>query len=235
MKSENSIRLNKFIANSGICSRREADKFIEAGVITVNGKKVSLGYRVTITDIVKFNDQKILREKSIYILLNKPKKLAIDAIRREKNSAMRLISSVCKEKVFPVDKLNQSESGLLIFTNDQVLAKKITNKNQKIKSVYQVTLNKEISNEDVLNLKKGIDINGKKYRLTSISFLSKRYELGVEQNQGGIKILKLLFKKLNYDIISLDRVLLAGVTKKKLPRNKFRYLTQEEINILKRL
>jgi 23S rRNA pseudouridine2605 synthase len=235
LKSENSIRLNKFIANSGICSRREADKFIEAGVITVNGKKVSLGYRVAITDIVKFNDQKILREKSIYILLNKPKKLDIDAIRREKNSAMRLISSVCKEKVFPVDKLNQSESGLLIFTNDQVLAKKITNKNQKIKSVYQVTLNKEISSEDVLNLKKGIDINGKKYRLTSISFLTKRYELGVEQNQGGIKILKLLFKKLNYDIISLDRVLLAGITKKKLPRNKFRYLTQEEINILKRL
>lgn len=235
MKSENSIRLNKFIANSGICSRREADKFIEAGVITVNGKKVSLGYRVAITDIVKFNDQKILREKSTYILLNKPKKLAIDTIHREKKSAMKLILSACKEKVFPVDKLNQSESGLLIFTNDQVLAKKITNKNQKIKSVYQVTLNKEISSEDILNLKKGIDINGKKHRLTSISFLKKRYELGVEQNQGGIKILKLLFKKLNYDIISLDRVLLAGITKKKLPRNKFRNLTQEEINILKRL
>ena len=201
MKSENSIRLNKFIANSGICSRREADKFIEAGIITVNGKKAAIGSKIKKTDIIKFNDQKIVSEKLTYILLNKPKKLALNTERRTKQSAMTLISSVCKEKVFPIDKLNQSESGLIIFTNDHILSKKITNKNQKIKSIYQVTLNKEISAEDVLNLKKGIDINGKKYKLTSISFLKKRYELGIEQSQGGIKILKLIFKKLNYDIV----------------------------------
>ena len=235
MKSENSIRLNKFIANSGICSRREADKFIEAGIITVNGKKAAIGSKIKKTDIIKFNDQKIVSEKLTYILLNKPKKLALNTERRTKKSAMTLISSACKEKVFPIDKLNQSESGLIIFTNDHILAKKITNKNQKIKSIYQITLNKEISADDILNLKKGIDINGKKHKLTSISFLKKRYELGIEQSQGGIKILKLLFKKLNYDIIYLDRVLLAGITKKNLPRNKFRSLTQEEINILKRL
>lgn len=235
MKTEKPIRLNKFISNAGICSRRDADKFIEAGIITVNGKKVAVGSKIKNTDVIKFNDQKIKSEKSTYILLNKPKKIALNAISKEKKSNNKIFDFAHREKVFPTDKLNHTESGLLIFTNDQLLAKKITNKNQKIKSVYQITLNKEISNEDIKTLKNGIDINGGKHKLTSVSFLNKKNELGIEQNRGGIKILKLLFKKLNYNIVSLDRVLLAGITKKNLPRKKHRFLTEEEINILKRL
>ncbi len=235
MKAEKSTRLNKFISNAGICSRREADKFIEAGIITVNGKKVAVGTKITSSDQIKFNDQKIKSEISKYILLNKPKKIALNVINKEKKISNNIFEFAQREKVFPTDKLNHSESGLLIFTNDQLLAKKITNKNQKIKSVYQIMLNKKISNEDINTLKKGIDINGKKHKLTSISFLNKKNELGIEQNRGGIKILKLLFKKLNYNIVCLDRVLLAGITKKNLPRKKHRFLTEEEINILKRL
>ena len=170
------IRLNKLIANTGICSRREADKFIAAGVITVNGLGITeLGYKVNSSDIVKFNGQKLKSENLKYVLLNKPKNYSGRINSGTKTtSVMNLISSACKEKVFPVDKLNKLETGLLIFTNDSALAKKIRNKNQKIKSIYQITLDKHLNQEDLLKIREGVFIDKKKNNLNSISYIKNR-------------------------------------------------------------
>ena len=233
------IRLNKFISNIGICSRRDADKFIEAGVITVNGIGVTeMGYKVSPYDVVKFNGKKIKSETLRYVLLNKPKNYSV----RIKNSAkiisvMNLIASACKEKIYPVDKLNKSETGLLIFTNDATLAKKIGSKNQKIKSVYQITLDRNLNKEDLDKIKKGVFANGIKNTFDSISYIRNKAknEVGIEHSKGGVKYLKEIFEILNYRITKLDRVFLGGLTKKNLPRKHYRHLSEDEINILKRL
>ena len=237
--SENMIRLNKFIANAGICSRREADKFIEAGVVTVNGIGVTeMGYKVIPTDIVKFNGQKLNSDTPRYILLNKPKNYSgrVDSASKT-TSVMQLIQKACKERIYPIDKLNKMETGLLLFTNDTDLAKKITSIRQKIKAIYQLTLDKNLSQPHLENIREGIFINGRKVLLDSIAYLNgkDKNELGVENSIGGIKLIKQLFEKKGYKIIKLDRVFLGGLTKKYLPRKHYRHLSNEEINILKRL
>ena len=233
------IRLNKFIANTGICSRREADKFIEAGVITVNGLGITeLGYKVSSSDTIKFNGQKLKSENLKYVLLNKPKNYSGRINSGTKTtSVMNLISSACKEKIFPVDKLTKLETGLLIFTNDTALAKKIRNKNQIIKSIYQITLDKHLNQKDLLKIRAGVFIDKKKNALNSISYIKNKpkNEIGIEHNRGGIKYIKEIFQKLNYQITKLDRVFFGGLTKKNLPRKHYRHLNQDEINILKRL
>jgi len=237
--SENTIRLNKFIANAGICSRREADKFIEAGVVTVNGIGVTeMGCKVSPTDIVKFNGQKLNSDTPRYILLNKPKNYSgrVDSSSRT-TSVMQLIQKACKERIYPIDKLNKMETGLLLFTNDTDLAKKITSSRQKIKAIYQLTLDKSLSQPHLENIREGIFVNGRKVLLDSIAYLNgkDKNELGVENGIGGIKLVKQLFEKIGYKIIKLDRVFLGGLTKKDLPRKHYRHLSNEEVNILKRL
>lgn len=238
-KEDGKIRLNKFIANSGICSRREADQFIEAGVITVNGIGITeMGYRISPTDEVKFNNQKIKTDTLRYFLLNKPKNYSgrIES-GTQTSSVMSLISSACKERIYPIDKLNKSETGLLLFTNDTELAKKISDKRQKIKAIYQITLDKNLSQIDLEKIREGIFINSKLNTFDSISYIQNKdkNQLGIEHNKGGIKYVKMIFETLNYQIIKLDRVFIGGLTKKNLPRKYFRELTKEEINILKRL
>ena len=233
------IRLNKFISNAGICSRREADKFIEAGLVTVNGIAITeMGHKIKPTDLVKFNSQKLKSEKLRYVLLNKPKNYSgrIDK-KTQTNSVMDLISSACKEQIYPIDKLNKSETGLLIFTNDTSLSKKISSKNQKNKSIYQITLDKNLPQKDLEKIRKGILINGKKNTFDSISYIKNKpkNEIGIEHSKGGIKYLKEIFQKLNYRLTKLDRVFLCGLTKKNLPRKHYRHLSKDEINILKRL
>ena len=233
------IRLNKFIANAGICSRREADKFIEAGVITVNGVGVTkMGFRVSPTDEVKFNGQRLKGDTPRYVLLNKPKNYSvrIDSATRAV-SVMQLIKPACKEIIYPVDKLNKSETGLLLFTNDTDLAKKLAKTKKNIKEIYQITLDKNLSQIHLENIREGIFINGRTVKLDLISYINgkDKNELGVENSNGGIKLVKQLFEKLGYRTIKLDRVFLGGLTKKDLPRKHFRHLTQEEINILRRL
>jgi 23S rRNA pseudouridine2605 synthase len=233
------IRLNKFISNAGMCSRREADKFIEAGVVTVNGIGITeMGHRVSTDDIVKFNGQKIKSETLRYVLLNKPKNYSgrIDS-GTQTISVMSLISSACKEQIFPIDKLNKSETGLLIFTNDTTMAKKIGSKNKIIKSIYQLTLNKNLSQNDLEKIREGVFMNGKKNTFNSISYIlnKPKNEVGIEHNRGGTKYIKEIFEKLNYKTTKLDRVFFGGLTKKNLPRKHFRNLSQDEINILKRL
>lgn len=233
------VRLNKFISNSGICSRRDADKFIEAGVITVNGIGITqMGYRVSSNDIVKFNSQEIKSEKLQYVLLNKPKNISSRLDNKtQKISVMNLISSACKEQIFPIEKLNNSETGLLIFTNDHNLAKKLNNKKKIIKSVYQITLDKKLTQIDLKKIQSGIHIHGKLYTFNSISYIKNKEKntVGVEHNKGGIKYIKDVFEKHNYKILILDRVFFGGLTKKNLPRTHFRHLSEGEINVLKRL
>ncbi len=233
------IRLNKFISNIGVCSRREADKFIEAGVVTVNGIGITeMGYKVSPTDVVKFNGQQLKSETLRYVLLNKPKNYSgrIDS-GTQTTSVMSLISSSCKERIYPIDKLNKSETGLLLFTNDTTLAKKLGSRNQVIKSIYQITLNKNLSQTDLEKIREGVFINGKKNTFDSISYIQNKpkNEIGIEHSRGGVKYLKNLFEKLNYRTTKLDRVFFGGLTKKNLPRKHYRNLSENEINILKRL
>ena len=233
------MRLNKFIANAGICSRREADKFIEAGVVTVNGVGVTeMGLRVSKTDEIKFNGQRLKSDTPRYVLLNKPKNYSgrVDSA-SSTTSVMQLINSACKERIFPVDKLNKTETGLLLFTNDTDLAKKLGASKKNIKEIYQITLDKNLSQVHLENIREGVFMNGKTIKLDSISYISgkDKNELGIENSNGGIKLVKALFEKLNYKVIKLDRVFLGGLTKKDLPRKHYRHLTQDELNILRRL
>tara|TARA_B110000196_G_scaffold313844_1_gene321107 strand:- start:530 stop:1339 length:810 start_codon:yes stop_codon:yes gene_type:complete len=238
--NDGKIRLNKFISNAGICSRREADKFIEAGVVTVNGIGITeMGYRVNPTDVIKFNNQKLKSETLRYVLLNKPKNYSgrINS-GTQTTSVMSLISSACKEQIFPIDKLNKSETGLLIFTNDTALAKKLGNRNQKIKSIYQITLDKNLNQIDLEKIRDdGVFINGKTNTFDSISYIQnkEKNQLGVEHSRGGTKYVKDVFEKVKYSTTKLDRVFFGGLTKKNLPRKHYRHLSQDEINILKRL
>ena len=211
------MRLNKFIANAGICSRREADKFIEAGVGSVNGEGVTeMGLRVSPTDKVKFNGQRLKSETPRYILLNKPKNYSgrIES-GTQTTSVMSLVAPACKERVVPIDKLNKNDTGLLLFTNDTNLAKKLSNKSQSIKSIYQLTLDKSLIQNDLDNIKEGIFMNGRTHTFDSISYIKNKdkNEIGIEHNRGGIKYLKGIFEKLNYGITRLDRVFFGGLTK----------------------
>ena len=238
-KDNGKIRLNKFIANAGICSRRDADKFIEAGVVTVNGVGVTeMGYRVSTTDTVKFNDQTLKSETLRYVLLNKPKNYSgrIDS-GTQTTSVMSLISNSCKERIYPIDKLNKSETGLLIFTNDTDLAKKLASRNQVIKSIYQITLDKNLTQNDLEKIREGVFMNGKTNTFDSISYIinKEKKELGIEHRKGGTKYVKDIFERLNYRITKIDRVFFGGLTKKNLPRKHHRHLSQDEINILRRL
>ena len=233
------MRLNKFIANTGICSRREADKFIEAGVVSVNGIGITeMGYRISPSDTVKFNGQTLRSENLRYVLLNTPKNYSGRINSGSQTiSVMNLISTACKERIYPIDKLNKSETGLLIFTNDTALVKKLASRNQIIKSIYQITLDKNLTQIDFKKIKAGLFMHGKLHTVNSISYIKNKEKntIGVEHNKGGIKYIKDIFEKHNYKILTLDRVFFGGLTKKNLPRKHYRHLSEDEINLLKRL
>ena len=235
LNSNLAIRLNKFIANSGVCSRREADIFIKAGVVTVNGKGVTkMGAKINENDIVKFNGETITTKKQIYILLNKPKNY-YDEVKL--NNARKNIYSLIKENknLFPVDKMKYYYTGLLLLTNDIDLKNKLSNKKKKIKSIYQILIDKDLKENDLQSIRKGVMINNKKIVLKSIQYIDNKNEIGIEHNNGGIEIIIKLLEKFNYKILKLDRVFWAGLTKKNLPRKKYRELTESEVNILKRI
>lgn len=235
LNSNIAIRLNKFIANSGVCSRREADIFIKAGVVTVNGKGVTkMGAKINENDIVKFNGETITTKKQIYILLNKPKNY-YDEVKL--NNARKNIYSLIKENknLFPVDKMKSYYTGLLLLTNDIDLKNKLSNKKKKIKSIYQILIDKDLKENDLQSIRKGVMINNKKIVLKSIQYIDNKNEIGIEHNNGGIEIIIKLLEKFNYKILKLDRVFWAGLTKKNLPRKKYRALNESEVNILKRI
>tara|TARA_B100001113_G_C20963498_1_gene558477 strand:+ start:84 stop:875 length:792 start_codon:yes stop_codon:yes gene_type:complete len=237
--TKSSIRLNKFIAKAGICSRREADQLISAGVITVNGISITeMGYRVNPNDDIRFNGQRLKSDRLRYVLLNKPKNYSG---RTHSNTStqtvIQLTKRACKETILPIDRLNKLDTGLLLLTNDQDLTKKLNNPNKKIKTIFHVILNKPLEKNNLENIKKGIVINNKKTKIHAISYINgkKKNEIGIENYKISVKIIRTLFEKTGYSVIKIDRVSLAGLTKKDLPRKHFRHLSQEEINILNRI
>lgn len=237
-KNNEQIRLNKYIAQAGICSRREADKLIEAGAVKVNGQIITtLGFKVKPTDVVEVEGQTIKNEKKVYILLNKPKDyITSTKDPQNRKTVMELIKNACKERVFPVGRLDRQTTGLLLFTNDGQLADKLMHPKSRIPKLYHVTLDRNFSGNDFQKLLNGIELQDGFIQPDNLSYvMGKKNELGIQIHSGKNRIIRRIFEYLGYKIKKLDRVMYAGLTKKNLPRGKWRFLTQKEINYLKML
>lgn len=227
------IRLNKYIANSGVCSRRDADMYIAAGNVTVNGKSITeMGYRVKLEDDVRFDGRRLNPEKPEYILLNKPAGFFVTGNPdKGGRTVMELISKVTTSKVSPVGKLDNQAKGLLLFTNDGTLAKKLAKPKNGIRQIYHVTLNKNLSKEDLENISNGVYLEGSKVIISNVSFIDDRphNEIGIELKSIKEHIVTRIFKSLGYEVESLDRVVFGGLTKKDLSRGRSRNLTEQEV------
>jgi 23S rRNA pseudouridine2605 synthase len=236
-KNDGTIRLNKYIANAGICSRREADTLIESGAVSVNGKIVTeLGTKVTRDDKVQFGGETLNLEKKVYLLLNKPKGYitTVDDP-QERNTVMMLIKDACKERVYPVGRLDRNTSGLLLFTNDGDIAKKLTHPGHKVRKVYHVELDKALSKSDMMRLSEGIELEDGMMAVDEIAYTgaeNNKKNIGVVVHSGKNRVVRRLFEALEYDVVKLDRVAFANLTKKDLPRGRWRMLDEKEINLL---
>ncbi len=237
---EGLIRLNKFLADAGICSRREADKLIESGVIKVNGKTVTkLGTKVSRSDKVMYGDQTLKAEKLQYVLLNKPKDyITTSDDPQNRKTVMMLVKNACKERIYPVGRLDRNTTGLLLFTNDGDLAKKLTHPKHNVKKLYHVVLDKPLSKAHMLQIASGLKLDDGLIIPDKIAYdrsADNKNEIGIEIHSGKNRIVRRIFEHLGYKVIKLDRVMFAGLTKKDLPRGKWRFLTEKEINMLKML
>jgi 23S rRNA pseudouridine2605 synthase len=231
------VRLNKYIAAAGICSRREADQLISAGLITVNGKSVTvLGSKVNPDDEVRYNGQRIRTERKVYLLLNKPKDYVTTTDDpKERKTVMLLIRNACSERVYPVGRLDRNTTGVLLFTNDGELAKKMTHPSSNKKKIYHVFLNKAISAGDMKKLAEGVTLEDGFIQPDALSYASSenKRELGLELHSGKNRIVRRMFEALGYRVEKLDRVYFGGLTKKNLTRGKWRLLTEKEVSMLK--
>ena len=230
------IRLNKYIANAGVCSRREADTLIEAGAIYVNGVVVTeLGFKVKPTDEVRFGDTILQRERPVYLLLNKPKDYITTMDDEfDRKHVMQLVKGACKERIYPVGRLDRDTTGLLLFTNDGEMTKKLTHPRSNVYKIYHVTLNKNLTHADLQQIADGVELDDGQMAVDEISYVGDhKDEVGVTIHSGRNRIVRRLFEKLGYEVVKLDRVVFAGLTKKDLPRGSWRFLTQEEVNYLK--
>jgi 23S rRNA pseudouridine2605 synthase len=232
------MRLNKYIANSGICSRREADKLIEAGAVSVNGQIVTeLGTKVGPGDKIQYGDQTINREKPRYILLNKPKGYITTVDDPEKRkTVMTLVAGACKERVYPVGRLDRNTTGLLLFTNDGMIAKKLTHPRYGIKKIYHVEIDKNLSRVDFVKIQEGFKLDDEMITVDSIEYIGDgkdKKQIGLELHSGQNRIVRRIFEHFEYKVVRLDRVYYAGLTKKNLPRGHWRLLEEQEINMLK--
>ncbi|KAF0204321.1 MAG: hypothetical protein FD170_226 [Bacteroidetes bacterium] len=234
---DGTIRLNKFIANSGICSRREADHLIESGAVSINGKVVTeLGTKITRDDKVQFGGETLNIEKKVYLLLNKPKGYitTVDDP-QDRNTVMMLVKDACKERIYPVGRLDRNTSGLLLFTNDGETAKKLTHPGHKVRKVYHVELNKGLSKPDMMQLTEGIELEDGIMTVDEIAYTGSgddKKNIGVVIHSGRNRVVRRLFEALEYEVIKLDRVAFANLTKKDLPRGRWRMLEQSEVNML---
>lgn len=227
------IRLNKFISNSGICSRREADTYIEHGSVTVNGNLVTeMGYKVQTNDDVRFDGSSITPEKKKYILLNKPKNyITTMDDERGRKTVMELVSNAANERIYPVGRLDRMTTGLLLFTNDGEIAKKLTHPKHDVKKLYHASLDKKLDLKDLQKLRGDVVIEGKKVFIDAISYVEgqTKTEIGIEIHSGRNRIVRKIFEHVGYKVVKLDRVLFAGLTKKNLPRGRWRDLTNQEL------
>ena len=232
------IRLNKFIANSGICSRREADEFITAGLVSVNGEVVTtLGTKVKPTDDIRYNGTRMKNERMVYVLLNKPKDyITTTDDPHQRKTVMELVASACKERIYPVGRLDRNTTGLLLFTNDGELADKLTHPSTNIKKVYMVELNKNLKPGDMQTIARGLELEDGFMQVDDIAFdeaaNSKRI-VGVTLHSGRNRIVRRIFEHLGYMVVKLDRTYYAGLTKRDLPRGRYRHLDEMEITMLK--
>lgn len=236
--SEDAIRLNRYVANAGICSRREADVLIATGVVTVNGKIITeMGYKVNPTDVVAYGGVPIKNENKKYLLLNKPKDYITTMDDPEaRRTVMELIRKACKERLYPVGRLDRNTTGVLLFTNDGDMTAKLTHPKFDVRKVYHVTLDKKMSTEDYRTLNEGVELSDGFIKPDAVEFVgASKFELGVEIHSGKNRIVRRMFEHLGYEVIKLDRVAFAGLTKKDLPRGKHRFLTEKEISFLKML
>ncbi len=231
------IRLNKFLANAGICSRREADEYIQQGLVKVNGQVVTeLGTKITHSDTVEYNGKAVALESKCYILLNKPKDCVTTSDDPNgRTTVMDIIKGACEERVYPVGRLDRNTTGVLLLTNDGDLASKLTHPKYVKKKIYHVWTDKDISEDDMQRIADGIELDDGPIHADAISYATDtdRNQAGIEIHSGRNRIVRRIFESLGYHVTKLDRVYFAGLTKKNLPRGRWRYLTQEEVNFLK--
>ena len=230
------IRLNKFLANSGVCSRREADDFIQAGVVRVNGQVVTeLGTKVMRTDSVLFHDQLITPEKKVYVLLNKPKDTVTTSDDpQNRKTVMDLVKDACKERIYPVGRLDRNTTGVLLLTNDGELASKLTHPQYLKKKIYHVFLDKNVSAADMHQIAEGIELEDGPIKADAIEYADEKdkKQVGIEIHSGRNRIVRRIFEHLGYKVMKLDRVYFAGLTKKNVRRGDWRFLTEAEVNML---
>ena len=236
-KNDGTIRLNRFIANSGMCSRREADTYIATGCVTVNGEIVSeMGFKVRMGDSVSFNGKLLSIEKKVYVLLNKPKGFVttVEDPHADK-TVMDLVKNACYERIYPVGRLDKNTTGLLLFTNDGDLTKRLTHPKYNRKKIYHVHLDQKVSKMHLDEIVNGVTLEDGFVAADSVSYADEedKKQVGIEIHSGKNKIVRRIFEHLGYKVVRLDRVYFCGLTKKNLPRGKWRFLTQEEVNMLK--
>ena len=231
------IRLNKFLANAGVCSRREADTYIQAGVVKVNDQIITeLGTKISRLDTVLFHDQPVKIESKVYILLNKPKNCVTTTDDpQERLTVMKLVKSACDERIYPIGRLDRNTTGVLLLTNDGHLAAKLTHPSFKKKKIYHVWLDKEVAMEDMEKIANGIELEDGEIHADAISYVNEeaKDQVGIEIHSGRNRIVRRMFEALGYRVTKLDRVYFAGLTKKNLPRGKWRYLNEMEVNTLR--
>jgi 23S rRNA pseudouridine2605 synthase len=231
------VRLNKFMANAGICSRREADELIQQGLVKVNGNVVTeLGSKIKRDDVVEYNDKVVTLENKCYILLNKPKDCVTTSDDPDgRLTVMDIVKNACKERIYPVGRLDRNTTGVLLLTNDGDLASKLTHPKYVKKKIYQVWTDKDIAEDDMQQLADGIELEDGPIHADAISYVNDhdKNQAGIEIHSGRNRIVRRMFESLGYRVTKLDRVYFAGLTKKNLPRGRWRYLTQEEVNFLK--
>ena len=236
-KEPGSMRLNRYIANAGLCSRREADTYIATGCVTVNGKIVSeMGYQVLPGESVSFNGKIISAEKKVYVLLNKPKGYVttLEDPHADK-TVMELIANACPERIYPVGRLDKSTTGLLLFTNDGDMTKRLTHPKYNRKKIYHAYLDQKVSKNHLQEIVDGVNLEDGFVAADSVSYVSEddKKQVGIEIHSGKNKIVRRIFEHLGYKVEKLDRVYFCGLTKKDLPRGRWRFLTEEEVNLLK--
>jgi 23S rRNA pseudouridine2605 synthase len=232
------LRLNRFIANSGVCSRRDADEHIKNGLITVNGKTVTdMGTKVSYDDDVRFKNKKLSAEKKVYILMNKPKDYVTTVEDpHAEHTVLELIGDSCSERVYPVGRLDKATTGVLLLTNDGDLAGKLTHPKYKRRKIYHVFLDKPVTRNDLFKLTEGIELDGMTIVADAVSYADPddKTQIGIELHSGQNRVIRRMFESMGYKVKKLDRVYFAGLTKKNVQRGKWRYLNDKEISMLKR-
>ncbi|MCB0790424.1 MAG: rRNA pseudouridine synthase [Flavobacteriales bacterium] len=232
------VRLNRYLSQSGVCSRREADDLIQAGVVQVNGKVVTeLGTKVGPGDVVVYGGQRLSMERKRYVLLNKPKDfITTTDDPRDRRTVMNLVGHACPERIYPVGRLDRNTTGVLLLTNDGDLAKRLTHPRHGVEKLYHVFLNRSVTQADVHRLVEGVALDDGPANADEASYVgADKKQVGVRLHSGRNRVVRRMFEALGYEVMKLDRVVFAGLTKKDLPRGKWRHLTEKEINLLRRV